>query len=253
MNKKCFVITPIGPKDSEIRRHADGVINSVIEPLLKDAGFDVEVSHKIDEAGSISKQVIQRILDADIVIANLTTLNANVMYELAIRHCACLPVITIAENGTHLPFDISDERTIFYANDMSGTTELFSELKLSLAKITSSEQPDNPVYRVTQSKVLREFKFENADQAKYIYEYLERLDNGLGKIERLVQNSALTHNTINISSSNPSSGLLGIGSLNQTQTGLFGSSNNGIASLNTSSYPTGNDWATSLRQDKLKK
>ena len=128
-----------------------------------------------------------------------------------------------------------------------------SAVKLSLAKITSSEQPDNPVYRVTQSKVLREFKFENVDQAKYIYEYLERLDNGLGKIERLVQNSTLTHNTINISSSNPSSGLLGIGSLNQTQTGLFGSSNNGIASLNTSSYPTGNDWATSLRQDKLKK
>lgn len=106
-----------------------------------------------------------------------------------------------------------------------------SAVKLSLAKITSSEQPDNPVYRVTQSKVLREFKFENVDQAKYIYEYLERLDNGLGKIERLVQNSALTHNTINNSSSNPSSGLLGIGSLNQTQTGLFGSSNNGIASL----------------------
>lgn len=154
--KNCFIVTPIGGNLSEVRRATDGLISSVLRPVLIDLGYEVHVAHEISLTGSITRQVVQHLLDDDLVVANLTTLNPNVMYELAVRHCAGKPVITIAENGTNLPFDIAEERTIFFSNDMRGVVELTSALKQVV--IANEEKPivDNPVLRVREHKILVE-------------------------------------------------------------------------------------------------
>ena len=53
-------------------------------------------------------------MEADLVIADLTGNNANVFYELSLRHAIGKPVIHMAANGTPLSFDVRDNRTIFY-------------------------------------------------------------------------------------------------------------------------------------------
>lgn len=117
--KRCFVITPIGEPDSEIRKKADGVISAVIKPIVEQSGYELICPHEMAKNGSITQQVIEELLQDDLVIANLTGLNANVMYELAIRHATRKPVITISERSTKLPFDIATERTLFYEDNMS--------------------------------------------------------------------------------------------------------------------------------------
>jgi hypothetical protein len=171
--RRAFVVTPIGGSDSSTRRAADGLISSVLKPLLNELGFDVFVAHEISLTGSISRQVVEHILEDELVIANLSELNPNVMYELAVRHCTGKPVVAIAEAGTRLPFDIADERTVFYTNDMRGVFELTPALRKAIETSLSKDEPDNPVLRVRQNRAL----LDSLDQGDAKTILIERLDD----------------------------------------------------------------------------
>lgn len=145
--KVCFVITPIGDNSSDIRRHIDGIIDQAIEPALGER-YDIEVAHRKYEIGSINDRIIRSVLDSDLVIANLTNTNPNVMYELAVRYSFGKPAIVIAEKGTKLPFDVIDENTIFYVNDPAGANELKQQI-IEYEKIIDLEKKTyGPIYKV---------------------------------------------------------------------------------------------------------
>jgi len=192
--KKCFIITPIGGSNSEIFRHINGVIISVIRPLLESSGFsDIKAAHEIPDLGSINNQLVNRIIDDDLVIANLTGTNPNVMYELCLRHAAAKPVIHICEEGTDLPFDIRGERTIFYTNDMYGVEELKTKLAKALNSINyDKEYKDNPIYSAIQiSNILKTDGNEKIDTNKVIIQQMEKLSNDVEIISRRLNSNNL--------------------------------------------------------------
>lgn len=137
--KTCFVIAPIGEEGTEIRKRADQVFKHIISPVAKELGYDPEMAHHVNEPGSISTQIIDRILTSDLVVADLTDHNPNVMYELAVRHSARKPVVQIIQKGQKLPFDISQQRTISLDHKDMDSVE---EAKIKLAKQIESVQKD---------------------------------------------------------------------------------------------------------------
>lgn len=195
--KSCFVVTPIGAGDSDTRRKAQGILDTVIRPALNKKGYVVHVAHEISTLGSITKQVIKHLIEDELVIANLTELNPNVMYELAVRHAVRLPVITIAEDGTTLPFDISDERTIFYKNDMAGAYELNPRLELAIDEAVKDEQPDNPIYRVTQAMLIKE-STETPTIEKYIIDRLDSIEESISNVARINTSKSEISNAISL-------------------------------------------------------
>ncbi len=197
--KRCFVITPIGGDGTDIRRQIDGVIDGCIIPAIG-AEYEVVVAHRICATGSINNQVISEIYNDELVIANLTGLNPNVMYELAFRHALRKPVIVIKNNddGSKLPFDITEDRTIFYTNDISGTAELKQSLKKFVDEIDFSKEADNPITRgIRHYKAVKDLeKSENDDAAisngtaKLL---LERFEN----LERTIKSNSCNNSSIN--------------------------------------------------------
>lgn len=182
--KQCFIATPLGMDGSEIRRKADGVIQAVLKPVLEELGYKVIAPHEIDNPGSITKQVIEHLLHDELVIANLTNLNPNVMYELAVRHATRLPIVCIAEEGTKLPFDIASERTIFYSDDMAGVEALKVSLRGMLKVALKEKDPDNPIYRAQESFELKKVDIKD-DAQKVIVDQLNAIERRLTNIESL--------------------------------------------------------------------
>ena len=142
MAKKCFVICPIGSKDSEIREKSDKILKYIIKEALLGLDFDIERADSEPHNGSISHKIINELVNADLVIADLSNKNPNVLYELAVRHASKKPYIQIAEEGTKVPFDISDINTFFY--DMSDV-ESVSEIKTQLRNLSENVLEGNDI------------------------------------------------------------------------------------------------------------
>jgi hypothetical protein len=110
--KCCFVIAPIGDEGTPTRKRSDDVLDLIIEPAAKECGMEAIRSDKISEPGVISAQVIQAVAESAMVVADLTDANANVHYELAVRHLLRKPYAHIIEIGQRAPFDVDPVRRI---------------------------------------------------------------------------------------------------------------------------------------------
>ena len=109
--KTCFVIMGFGEK-TDFQSNPQRMLNLnktyeyIIEPAVKEAGLKCVRADQIIHSTVIDKPMYENLLDADVVVADLSTSNANAIYELGVRH-ALKPTTTIviAENNFSFPFD----------------------------------------------------------------------------------------------------------------------------------------------------
>src|SRR5436190_14765616 len=146
MPKSCFVIGPIGEPGSAIRSHADDFIKYIVDPTVNGLGFTATRADKMPDPGRITTQIIEQLNGADLVIADLTDGNPNVYYELSLRHGVGKPVIHMALDGTRIPFDVLDSRTIPFTLECRRAETAREELTKQIERVQEDNyRASNPI------------------------------------------------------------------------------------------------------------
>lgn len=152
---KCFVIMPFGnPKTTPEVADRQATIYKYIEMAvhavrLSDGGG--VTCHRADQElrpGEIVTHVIENLVTADIVIADLTGRNSNVFYELGVRHAVGNNTILIAQDIEDIPFDLRNQRAITYSYDPRELIVLKETLEKAVGEVIKRpDESDNPVRR----------------------------------------------------------------------------------------------------------
>lgn len=194
----CFVLMPFGVKPDSSGRLIDFdiVYKTIFKPAIERAGLlpiraDEEQSH-----GFIHKLMYERLLLSEYAIADLTTLNANVYYELGVRHAArpSTTIMTMA-GQTGLPFDVTGLRAFPYTLDDDGKPVDASGASAQLAErlqgCIARDLIDSPLYQLVDAlhppPIDRERTDVFRERAAYSEETKTRLAHARsdGKIEAI--------------------------------------------------------------------
>jgi tetratricopeptide (TPR) repeat protein len=124
-NDLCFVLMPFGKKPDVAGTIVDfdAVYRDLIAPAIREAGLDPLRADEEMSGGIIHKPMFERLILCKFAVADLTTANANVFYELGIRH-AVRPwstVLLFSKGGSQLPFDVAPLRALPYTLNPDGT------------------------------------------------------------------------------------------------------------------------------------
>nr|WP_228277081.1 TRAFs-binding domain-containing protein [Aliarcobacter cryaerophilus]QEI46235.1 DUF4071 domain-containing protein [Aliarcobacter cryaerophilus] len=154
MKPLCFVLMPFGKKKDEEGKiiDFDKIYNDFIKPSIENSDLDPIRADEEQTGGIIHKAMYERLMLCEYAVADLSLLNANVFYELGIRH-AIRPysTITLFESSSRLPFDVNFLRSLPYDRKLDNLEELKSQLtkKLSNAK-SHNKDTDSPLFQLVE-------------------------------------------------------------------------------------------------------
>ena len=147
MSPLCFVLMPFGVKANAAGGWIDfdAVYREMIRPAVEAAGMEPVRADEEQVGGWIHKPMFERLMLCDYAVADLTGGNANVYYELGVRH-AIRPYSTVIiyRNDTTLPFDLAPLRGMPYDPGALGIAMEQLTKKLREAR---SHHDDSPVYQ----------------------------------------------------------------------------------------------------------
>jgi hypothetical protein len=153
----CFVLMPFGTKVDSSGRPIDFdvIYNSIFKPAVNATELLPVRADEEQAQGFIHKLMYERLLLSEYAIADLTILNANVYYELGVRHAArpSTTVMTMAGQAG-LPFDVAGLRALPYALDAKGApvdaAGACAALVQQLESCIASTLVDSPIFQLVE-------------------------------------------------------------------------------------------------------
>lgn len=154
MAKRCFVIQGFGKKQDYVQGKMFDLDASyeVIKEAIEEAGFECYRADELRRSGMIDHVMYGELLSADLVIADLTTLNFNAAYELGVR-LALRPraTLVVGEQGMNFPFDVNHIyiHTYNHLGEDIGNRDakrFKAELKKLAEQVIGEPNNDSPVY-----------------------------------------------------------------------------------------------------------
>ena len=153
--KRCFVVMGFGIRTDYAtgrRIDMDRTYMSLIQPVIKELDLECIRADEIRHTGVIDVPMYRELLNADVVVADLSTSNLNATYELGVRH-ALRPstTVVISENKLAYPFDVNHIAITSYALlpggiDFEEVERFRGVLKDKIKSVLEDPKTDSPVY-----------------------------------------------------------------------------------------------------------
>lgn len=149
----CFVLMPFGAKPGADGGNIDfdAVYRELIAPAVEAAGLEPLRADQELIGGTIHKPMYERLVLADYAIADLTTANANVLYELGVRH-AVRPYSTvlISAETNRAPFDLAPDRILAYSLEggRPAAPEAGAKALTAALKAARNSDVDSPIFQL---------------------------------------------------------------------------------------------------------
>jgi len=139
--KQAFVLMPfgkkkwmwraeLGPREDEY--DFDGPYNRIISPVIEELGLQSVRADSIFAPDSLMEKIWRQINESSLIIADLTGMNPNVLYELGIGHTLGKPIIILTQSGKDLPTDLKGHEYIEYSRDLGSEDELRGHLRRAI-------------------------------------------------------------------------------------------------------------------------
>jgi hypothetical protein len=140
----CFVMQPF-------LGHLGGYFETIYKPAIEQAGLQaLRADAEIFGTGKIMDQIWRGIAAADILVAELTSKNPNVFYELGLAHALEKPVVLVSSNQEDVPFDLRHIRVILYdQNDPFWGQKLVDKLADNIQSALAD--PEEAIFRVDET------------------------------------------------------------------------------------------------------
>jgi tetratricopeptide (TPR) repeat protein len=180
----CFVLMPFGKKPDAAGTliDFDAVYREVIAPAIADAGLEPIRADEELTGGIIHKPMFERLVLCEFAVADLTTANANVFYELGVRHAARPhATVQIVGGNSRLPFDVALLRTMPYPLTDDGLPAQVEETRAGLARLLrharDSRESDSPLFHLLEDfpNIQHEKTDVFREQVRFAAEVKERL------------------------------------------------------------------------------
>jgi hypothetical protein len=161
MPRACFVIMPFSTTTSCTEEEWTLIFEALFKPAVEGAGLDYECRRSVATRGNIVASILQELKENYVVIADLSDQNANVFYELGVRHSLKDRTILLAQKEEDIPFDLRAYAYHIYDwLSEDGKEEFAKRITELLSEIDSNpDRPDNPVSdflgRATESNLVQ--------------------------------------------------------------------------------------------------
>lgn len=177
----CFVIMPMGEVESYDNDHFDRVYEDIIVPACEAVGYKAKLSSDDKKTSLIQLDILNGLLDAPMVVCDLSTRNPNVLFELGIRQAFDKPVVLIQEEGTKPIFDIAPLRYLEYSKNLKYRDVLGFQQDLSdaISSTMSSTQENGNISSIVKLLAIN----RSAELPDYGAEKIEGLENQLIRSE----------------------------------------------------------------------
>lgn len=138
----AFIVRPFGEKNGI---NFDQIERELIMPALAALRITGGTTGLITYAGNIRTDMFEQLLVADIVVADISIHNANVFYELGVRHAMRdKRTVLIRTRSDEVPFDLSTDRYLEY--DKNNPSAAREQLIQVLRATVESERRDSPIF-----------------------------------------------------------------------------------------------------------